>query len=163
LNPEESREVVRFSRKDVLFGDHCTIKRFGTIQPTNILLSETGEGLKIGNHSNIGAYSYVGCSGYIEIGNNVMMGHHVNLLAENHNFDDVTKPMIEQGVTRKGIIIIDEISIGANECVTAGVRIGTGAVIAAGVVVTKDVPPFSISGGIPARTLRMRNAPAAHE
>lgn len=163
LNLEEGCEIVGLSKKGILFGDHCTVKRFATIRPTNILLSEAGEGLKMGNHSNIGAYSYVGCSGYIEIGNNVMMGHHVNLLAENHVFDDVTKPMIEQGVTRKGIVIEDDVWIGANVCVTAGVRIGTGAVIAAGAVVTRDVPPFSISGGIPARTLRLRNASAADE
>ena len=123
-----------------------------------MLLDEAGEGLKVGNNSNIGAYSYIGCSGYIEIGDNVMMGPRVNLMSENHNYSDLNHSMKSQGVTRSYIIIEDDVWIGVNSTILAGVRIGSGSIIAAGAVVTKDVPKNSIVGGIPAKIIRSRNS-----
>jgi acetyltransferase-like isoleucine patch superfamily enzyme len=153
---EEACEIVGLSKRGIVFGRRCTVKRGAIIRPTNVLLNEPGEGLRVGDGSNIGALSYIGCSGYIEIGNNVMMGPRVNLMAENHNFERTDVPMKEQGVTRSFIIIEDDVWLGVGSTVTAGVTIGRGSIIAAGAVVTKDVPPFSIVGGVPARVLRMR-------
>lgn len=156
LSLEEGCEIVGLSKRGVRFGDRCTVGRFATIRPTNVLLDEAGEGLIVGNNSNIGAYSYIGCSGYIEIGNNVMMGPRVNLMAENHNFKGVDVPMKNQGVTRSFIKIEDDVWLGVNSTVVAGVTIGKGSIIAAGAVVTKDVPPYAIVGGVPAEVIRMR-------
>lgn len=153
---EEGCEIVGLSKKGVCFGSKCTVKRGAVIRPTNVLLNEPGDGLSVGNGSNIGAYSYIGCSGYIEIGENVMMGPRVNLMAENHNFDRTDIPMKEQGVTRSFIKIEDDVWLGVGSTVTAGVTVGKGSIIAAGAVVTKDVPPFSIVGGVPASILRER-------
>jgi acetyltransferase-like isoleucine patch superfamily enzyme len=153
---EEGCEIVGLSKRGVVFGNRCTVGRFATIRPTNVLVNEAGEGLKMGDNSNIGPYSWVGCSGHIEIGNNVMMGPRVNLLAENHNFELTDIPMKEQGVTRGTIVIEDDCWLGANCSVLSGVRIGRGAIVATGAVVTKDVPPYSIVGGVPAKVIRSR-------
>jgi len=158
LNLEEGCEIVGLSKRGINFGNQCTVGRYSTIRPTNVLLDEAGEGLKVGNKSNIGAYSYIGCSGYIEIGNNVMMGPRVNLMSENHNYSDLNHSMKSQGVTRSYIIIEDDVWIGVNSTILAGVRIGSGSIIAAGAVVTKDVPKNSIVGGIPAKIIRSRNS-----
>jgi acetyltransferase-like isoleucine patch superfamily enzyme len=156
FNLEEGCEIVGLSKRGILFGHRCTVGRFATIRPTNVLLDEPGEGLKVGNGSNIGAFSYIGCSGYIEIGDNVMMGPRVNLMAENHNFEQAKIPMKEQGVTRSFIKIEDDVWLGVGSTVVAGVTVGSGSIVAAGAVVTKDVPPYSIVGGVPARVLKSR-------
>jgi acetyltransferase-like isoleucine patch superfamily enzyme len=156
LNLEEGCEIVGLSKRGIVFGDRCTVGRFSTIRPTNILIDEPGEGLKMGNHSNIGSYSYVGCSGYIDIGESVIMGPRVNLLAENHNFGRGDIPIKQQGVKRGFIKIEDNCWIGANVTIVSGVTIGAGSVIAAGSIVTKDVPSNSVVAGIPARIVKSR-------
>ncbi|NOU35162.1 MAG: acyltransferase [Kiritimatiellaceae bacterium] len=162
LSLEEGCEIVGLSKRGVVFGNRCTMGRFATIRPTNVLVDEAGEGLKMGDHSNIGAYSYIGCSGYIELGDNVMMGPRVNLLAENHNFERTDVPMKEQGVSRGTIIIEDDCWLGANCSVLSNVRIGRGSIVATGAVVTKDVPPYSIVAGVPARVIRSRVSTTLH-
>jgi acetyltransferase-like isoleucine patch superfamily enzyme len=156
LNLEEGCEIVALSKRGIVFGERCTVGRFASIRPTNVLLDEPGEGLRMGDHSNIGPYSYVGCSGYIDIGDNVLMGPRVNLLAENHRFDRTDIPMKAQGVERSFIRIEDDCWIGADATVLAGVTVGTGAVIATGAVVTRDVPPYSVVAGVPAKIIRSR-------
>ena len=162
LNLEEGCEIVGLSQRGVVFGDRCTVGRFATIRPTNVLLGPPGEGLKMGDHSNVGPYSYIGCSGLVEIGSHVMMGPRVNLLAENHNFQRTDMPIKAQGVTRSPIKIEDDCWLGANCTIVAGVTIGRGAIVAAGAVVTHDVPPYSIVGGVPARVIRQRDPQALH-
>lgn len=159
---EEGCEIVGLAKRGIVFGDRCTVGRFACIRPTNVLVNEAGEGLCVGDHSNIGPYSFVGCSGYIKIGSNVMMGPRVNLLAENHNTDRTDLPMKAQGVTRSFITIEDDCWLGAGCTVLAGVTVGRGAVVAAGAVVTKDVPPYAIVGGVPSRIIKSRQQLDAH-
>jgi len=137
------------------------VGRFASICPTNPLLGEPGEGLKVGDNSNIGPGSYIGCSGYIEIGSRVMMGPRISLMGENHVFARTDIPMKEQGVRREFIKIEDDVWLGVNSTVLAGVTVGRGSIVAAGAVVTADVPPFSIVGGVPARILKSRLTPSA--
>lgn len=158
LNLEEGCEIVGLSKQGIVFGDRCTVGRLASIRPTNVLIDEPGEGMRMGDHSNIGSYCYVGCSGFVSIGSGVMMGQRVNLLAENHNHERIDLPMKDQGVTRGSIIIEDDCWLGAGCSVLAGVRVGHGSIIAAGAVVTKDVPPLSIVAGVPARVVRQREA-----
>lgn len=155
---EEGCEIVGLAKRGVVFGNRCTVGRSAIIRPTNVLLDEPGEGLLVGDGSNIGAYSYIGCSGFIEIGNNVMMGPRVNLMAENHNFERTELPMKEQGVTRSFITIEDDVWLGVGSTVLAGVTVGRGSIVAAGAVITKDVSPFSIVGGVPAKIIKNRKA-----
>jgi acetyltransferase-like isoleucine patch superfamily enzyme len=153
---QEGVEIVGLSKRGIRFGHRCTVGRYATIRPTNVLFREPGEGLEMGDHSNIGPYSYIGCSGFIKIGSNVMMGPRVTLIAENHNFDSTETTMKSQGVKREPITIEDDCWLGAGCMITAGVTVGKGSIIAAGAVVTKDVEAYSIVGGIPARLIRKR-------
>ena len=156
LSLEEGCEIVGLSRQGIRFGNRCTVGRFVTIRPTNVLLGPVGEGLSMGDNSNIGAYGYVGCSGFIRIGAGVLMGPNVSLLGENHNFEDVSRPIRDQGVRREGIVIGDDCWLGAGAVVLDGTTIGAGSVVAAGAVVSRDVPPGSVVGGVPARVIRER-------
>jgi acetyltransferase-like isoleucine patch superfamily enzyme len=72
----------------------------------------------------------------------------------NHNFGDLSRPVIEQGISGRGITIEDGAWIGAGAAVLDGVRIGSGAVIGANAVVTHDVPPHSVAVGSPARVVK---------
>jgi len=74
----------------------------------------------------------------------------------NHNFDDLEMPINQQGETKKGISIADNVWIGAGCRILDGVKIGTGAIVASGAVVNKDVPDYAIVGGVPAKLIRMR-------
>lgn len=76
--------------------------------------------------------------------------------ASNHTFDNLDLPIIEQGHTYGEIIIEDDVWIASNCVVTANTRIGKSSIIAAGSVVTKDVEPYSIVGGVPAKLIRKR-------
>jgi acetyltransferase-like isoleucine patch superfamily enzyme len=154
---EDYAEVNCMTYRGIIAGDRVTIGKHAIIRPTNIYGSAIGEGLKIGNNSSIGPYSYIGCSGFIEIGDNVMMSPRVSIYAENHLFDNPDLSIKDQGVKREFVKIEDDCWIAANTVILAGVTIGRGSVIAAGSVVTKDVPPYSIVGGVPAKVIKSRN------
>jgi acetyltransferase-like isoleucine patch superfamily enzyme len=106
----------------------------------------------------IGADSLVGISnviiGPVTIGSQVIMAQHVVLSGLNHTYEDVHLPIRDQPVTMQPIYIEDECWIGANVTITAGVTVGRHAVIAGGSVVTRDVPPYTVVGGNPARVLK---------
>ncbi len=153
---EDYAEVNCLATQKIQIGNRVSIGKFAIIRPSNSYGGEIGEGLKIGNNSNIGPYSYIGCSGYIEIGNNVMISPRVSIYAENHVFDRTDIPMKEQGVKKQFVTIEDDCWIAANSIILAGVTIGKGSVVSAGSVVTKDVPPYSLVGGVPARIIKKR-------
>lgn len=91
------------------------------------------------------------------IGDNVMIAPGVSILNDSHNFDDPSIPMVDQGkVVNENPSIGNDVWLGRNVIVLKGVEIGDGAIIGAGSVVTKDVIPFSIVGGVPARYIKMR-------
>jgi acetyltransferase-like isoleucine patch superfamily enzyme len=155
---EDGCEINALSRRGLTFGDRVTVGKYALIRPTSNYGGELGEGLIVGNGSNIGPYSYIGCSGFVSIGSNVMMSPRVSIYAENHNFERSDLTMKEQGVTREEVHVEDDCWIAANTVILAGVTIGQGSIIAAGSVVTKSVPPFSVVGGVPARVIRSRIA-----
>ncbi len=161
LNLEEGCRIMGLSRRGIVFGDRCTVGRCAMISPTNVLGGPLGEGLKVGDNSNIGHFAFVGCSGYIEIGARVLMGPRVTLLAENHAFADTDRPIKLQGVERRSIAIGDDCWLGASSIVLAGVTIGAGSVVAAGAVVAEDVPPMTVVAGVPAKIVRRRDHPRA--
>lgn len=92
----------------------------------------------------------------ILIGNDVLIGAGVHVIASNHNFDDPTLKIADQGhdTLKVGVHIDDDSWIGANVIILAGVHIGRRCIIAAGSVVTRDVPAFTVVGGVPAKHLR---------
>jgi acetyltransferase-like isoleucine patch superfamily enzyme len=153
---EDYCEINCLATKQIRAGDKVTIGKYAIIRPSNIYGGDIGEGLLIGNNSNIGPYSYIGCSGFIEIGNNVMISPRVSIYSENHNYPMTAIPMKDQGVTRSFVKIEDDCWIAANSVILAGITIGRGSVVAAGSVVTKDVPPYSIVAGVPATIIKKR-------
>ncbi|MDO1582871.1 acyltransferase [Rhizobium oryzicola] len=105
---------------------------------------------------NVSVNPYACLSGKVRIGNGVRIASHVSIVGFNHGFDDLDTPIFRQPLTSKGIEIENDVWIGANAVILDGVRIGRGSVIAAGAVVTQDIPAFSIAGGVPARVLKSR-------
>lgn len=95
-------------------------------------------------------------SGGVYIGERTLIGYRTQILSANHSIPPIGEPFPISGDEYKKIIIQNDVWIGANCIITAGVKIGTGAVIAAGSVVTKDVEPNSIVGGVPAKLIRKR-------
>ena len=126
-------------------GDYSVIESFACIN------NAVGDVI-IGDHTRVGLHNTV--IGPVNIGNHVNLAQGIIVTALNHNFADSEKRIDEQGVSTTPVIIEDDVWIGANAVVLSGVKIGTHSVIAAGAVVTKDVPPHSIVAGIPAKVIK---------
>lgn len=95
----------------------------------------------------------------IIIGDNCMIAPRCAFMPYGHSVDDLSRPMREQPLVSKGNIVLeDDVWLGVNVSIMDGVTIGRGAVIGAGAVVTKDIPPYAIAGGVPARIIRFRTA-----
>ena len=110
----------------------------------------------LGEKSFIGSYSVIGCNERITVGKNCMIAQSVSIRDTDHNFEDLNKPMIEQGITTGVISIEDNVWIGYGAVITKNITIEEGAIIAANAVVTKDVPKNAIVGGVPAKIIRIR-------
>ena len=106
----------------------------------------------IGNHTRIGLHNTI--IGPVEIGSHVNLAQGITVTALNHNFDDTQKRIDEQGVSTIPVTIEDDVWIGANAVILPGVTIGNHCVVAAGAVVTKDVPPHSLVAGVPAKVIK---------
>ena len=111
-------------------------------------------GIWVGRNSLIGEYNVIRGQGGVTIGDRVYFAPLVQVLAVNHVYEDPDRPFIEQGITAQGIVIEDDVWVGAGAIITDGVRVGHGAVIGAGAVVTRDVPPHTVVAGVPARVVR---------
>ena len=153
---EDGAEINCLSQQGIKLGNRVTIGKYAIIRPSNIYGGPIGEGLTMGDNSNIGPYNYIGCSGKITIGNNVMLAPRVSIYAENHVFDHPEILIRDQGVEKKEVIIEDDCWIAANSILLAGVTIGKGSVVAAGSVVTENVPPYSVVAGVPAKWIKSR-------
>jgi acetyltransferase-like isoleucine patch superfamily enzyme len=110
--------------------------------------------IRIGRNSLIGEYNVIRGQGGVTIGDRVYTSPFVQIVAVNHVFDDPHRPFVDQGITAEGIVIEDDVWIGSGAVITDGVRVGHGAVVAGGAVVTKDVEPHTIVGGVPAKAIR---------
>lgn len=137
-------------------GDRVRIREGAWIQATS-QLDDPGVGLTIGADTYIGPRCLIGAGGGITIGTRVSFGAGVHLLAENHTFRDGGRLIQEQGVTRAGITIGDDVWIGNQAVILDGVTVGNGAVVGAASVVHHDVPPRAIAVGNPARVVGYRS------
>lgn len=171
LTKEEKAEQAQWQKTlsekyDITFGEESVVSHeahlysvkgsFGrkTLIGSHALLRS----LEITTGDNCSFNTYCVVHGKVTMGHNVRIAPGAKIFGENHGFSDIDRPICTQPNTRKGIVIEDDVWIGANAVVTDGVRIGSHSIIGAGAVVTKDVQPYSIVGGNPAKTIKSRLA-----
>ena len=115
------------------------------INPTNLI---------VGKQSGIGYKSYISCADRVTIGDRVLMGQEVMIYTNNHIWNPREKTFFGQGMKSVPVSIGDDCWIGSRSIILAGVTIGKGVTIAAGSVVTKDIPNYVIVGGVPAKVIK---------
>jgi maltose O-acetyltransferase len=112
------------------------------------------ERIHVGHHVNFSAFLHVWANGGVRIGSRVMIASHVAITTVTHDYQ---APVMWGSLVSKAISIEDDVWIGAHAVILPGITIGQGAVVGAGSVVTRDVPPYAIVTGSPARALRFRD------
>ena len=115
----------------------------------------SGIGLRVGDRSQLGQNAMIGRC--VTLGDDVLMGPDVVIMTDAHNFDDLTKPINQQGnVGVRPVVIGDDVWIGTRAIIMPGTTVGSKAVIGAGTIVTHDVPGGAIVAGVPGKVLRYR-------
>jgi acetyltransferase-like isoleucine patch superfamily enzyme len=152
---------ARFEGK---FGSNCFVSAESLFYPDSFRIGDRSyiaggaivrnTHLIMGKDCSINAYAVV--SGRITIGDGVRIASHVSLYGFNHGYASTEIPIFQQPHTSLGIVIGDDVWIGAGAVILDGVRIGSHVIVAAGAIVTKDVPDYAIVGGNPAKVLRSR-------
>jgi acetyltransferase-like isoleucine patch superfamily enzyme len=137
-------------------GFNCRIEAF----PLNSELKKT---IKFGNNVQINDYVHISGVGSVTIGNDVLIASKIFISDNNHgsydyhNGDSPLTIPIERSAIFKPVVIEDKVWIGESSCILPGVTIGTGSIIGALSVVTKDIPPYCIAVGSPAKIVKMYN------
>ncbi len=127
------------------------------------LWAADGGRLEIGEDSALSPGVTVDASaGLVRLGRQVAVGPGTVIRAANHRFDRTDVPIMHQGHVYGEVLVDDDVWIAANCTITPGVRIGRGAVVGAGAVVTRDVPPLTVVAGVPARPLYRRDRQDRH-
>ena len=128
----------------------------------NCILTANGGQIEIGNHVSLNANVYLNADigGRIIIGDDVLIGPGVMMRTADHTTLDTTRLIRAQGSVTGDIVIESDVWLGAGVIVMRNVRIGRGAVVGAGAVVTRDVEPYTVVGGIPARFIKKRGEPS---
>ncbi len=142
------------TRIDVLPYNQFSLGAYSTIEDFSTINNGVGHVI-IGSETRIGIGNVV--IGPVTIGNNVIFAQNIVTSGLNHEYKDVQMPISKQPVTTALIVVEDDCWIGANAVITAGVTIGKHSVVAAGAVVTKSIPPYSIAVGNPARVIKQYN------
>ena len=152
---EDGCFINALSKGGITIGNNFSLGRNSIIECTGVI-RELGEELVIGENVGIAANAFIAMRGKVEIGDNTIFGPNVSIHAENHNFNDLETPIRLQGATRKGVKIGKDCWIGSKVTILDGVTIGDHVIVAAGAVVTKDVPDYAIVGGVPAKVIKTR-------
>lgn len=113
--------------------------------------------LKLGERVSINEGSYLGAFGNLEVGDGTMIGHKVSITTSEHRIPKRSETLRSSGIEARSVKIGEDVWLGAHAVVLGGVTIGNGAIVAAGSVVTKDVAPFAIVAGVPAKVVRFRD------
>ena len=141
-------------RMDVLPFNTFELGPGSTVEDFSVVNNGVGPVI-IGSNSRVGIGNVL--IGPVTIGSQVILAQNVVLSGLNHTYEDIHTPIRLQKVTTAPIIVEDEAWIGANSVITAGVTVGRHSIVAGGSVVTKNVPPYSIVGGNPAKLLKQYN------
>jgi len=146
--------IRRMSRIDVFPWNRFEIGELTTIEDFTVINNGSGNVI-MGNKVRVGIGTVI--IGPVTMGNGSGTGQHVFISGFNHGFSDGNRNSSEQPLDIRPVIIEDEAHIGANSVVLAGVTIGKRCQIGAGSVVTKNIPPFSVAVGNPARVIKQFN------
>jgi len=142
--------IVGNGRGAISIGDDVRILRGATLSTT-----PTGK-IRIGNRVHIGEGTIIFSGQSIKIGNDVIIGPQNVIVDSDHRYQDLNLPMNQQALSFKDVLIEEDVWISSNCVITKGVTISRGAVIGAGAVVKKDIPPYSIAVGVPAKVIKKR-------
>lgn len=143
--------IYRTVRKDLPPFNLFRLGKYSVIEDFSCLNNSVGD-IIIGDYCRIGLSNTV--IGPITIGNRVNISQNVVLIGLDHNYQDVYKGIIEQGVTTSPITIGDDTIIGANTIVLSGITIGKHCFIGAGCLVNKDIPDYTVAVGNPVRIIK---------
>jgi acetyltransferase-like isoleucine patch superfamily enzyme len=146
--------IRRRTRLDVVPWNRFELGANSTIEDFSAINNGVGPVI-IGDRTKIGLSNTI--IGPVTIGNDIRLAQNITLSGLNHNYEDINIPIHEQGVSTAPISIQDNTWIGANVVVLAGVTIGKHAIVAAGSIVTKDIPAYSVAVGNPARIIKQYN------
>lgn len=146
--------IRRRTRLDVFPYNPFELGAYSVIEDFSTINNGVGA-VQIGSKTIIGIGNVI--IGPVSIGNNVMLAQNIVVSGLNHGYEDVSLPPSIQPVSTSQITIADDVWIGANSVVTAGVSIGKHAIIGGGSVVTKNIPDYSVAVGNPARVIKKYN------
>ena len=135
----------------------------GTLQKGAVLAASEKGQIEIGDHVYLGEYVVISSRGKIVIKDHVVIASHAFIVDFDHRFEDPNQLIDQQGYRISAVTIENDVWIGAGCKILKGVTIGEGCVVGAGSVVTKNVPPFSICVGVPARVIGQRSAARVSE
>jgi galactoside O-acetyltransferase len=157
---------IRNKFKNCTIGTNCEFNSLNNIEfgepiwvGKNSYFDADGGFIKVGNRTafNMNVHINASIGGKIIIGNNCLIGPNVVFRTSSHKFDRLDIPIWQQGHTIGNILIEDDVWVASNVVILGNVRIGKGAIIGAGAVVTKDIPPYAIAFGVPAKVTKFRN------
>ncbi|NDV83574.1 DapH/DapD/GlmU-related protein [Bacteroides sp. 51] len=143
--------IYRSVRKDLPPFRKFSLGKYSVVEDFSCLNNAVGD-LVIGDYTRVGLRNTI--IGPVTIGSHVNLAQNITVTGLNHNFEDVNIPIDEQGVSTSPVVIEDDVWIGANAVILPGVTIGKHCVVAAGSVVSKSMPPYSVCAGIPARVMK---------
>lgn len=143
--------IYRSVRKDLVPFNRFSLGKYAVVESFSTLNNAVGD-IIIGEHTRIGLGNIL--IGPVQIGDYVNLAQNIVISGLNHNYEDIHKNIAEQGVTTSPVLIDQDVWIGANCSIRAGIHIGKHAVIGAGSVVTKDIPDYSVAVGNPARVIK---------
>lgn len=143
--------IYRSVRRDLVPFRNFSLGRRSVVESFSVLNNAVGD-LVIGDDTRIGIGNTL--IGPVTIGNKVNLGQHVLISGLNHNYEDVLETIADQGVRTLPVSIADDVWIGGNVVILPGIHIGKHAVVGAGSVVTKDVAPYTVVVGNPARVVK---------
>lgn len=148
--------IYRSVRKDLPPFNRFSLGCYSVIEDFCCLNNAVGD-LIIGDYTRIGLNNTI--IGPVRIGDHVNLAQNVTVTGLNHNFQDVEKQIDEQGVSTLPVTIEEDVWIGANTVILPGVSIGRHSVVAAGSVVSRSIPPYSVCAGTPARVIKQYDFP----
>jgi acetyltransferase-like isoleucine patch superfamily enzyme len=151
----ENNRIASDAKIEIRFGGEIHIGK-NTEVLDGVLIFTYGGNITIGENCSINPYTIIYGHGGTTIGNNVLIAGHCMIIPNGHLFKDKNKLIWDQGNSSRGITIGNDVWIGHACSILDGVNIGDGAVIAAGSVINRDVPPYTVFGGVPAKEISKR-------